>query len=107
MRSRALLAVVRLGFAGLAVFAITVQLVDLAAKGTLNPVNFFSYFTIQSNLIAVAALVLPAVATLAARGGQARRFDMLRGPPSCTWPSPAWSTGSCSRTRTSTRRSPG
>ena len=49
------LAVVRLAFAGLAVAAILFQLVDLASRGTLNPVNFFSYFTIQSNLIAVAS----------------------------------------------------
>jgi hypothetical protein len=70
------LAVARLGFAALAVAAIGFQLVDLASRGSLNPVNFFSYFTIQSNLIAIAALVLSAAATL---GGSTRRFDLLRG----------------------------
>src|SRR6478752_5121007 len=78
MRST-VIAVARLGFAALAIVAILAQLGDLASRGTLNAVNFFSYFTIQSNLIAIAALVLPAVAVLAARGAEARRFDMLRG----------------------------
>ena len=78
MRST-VLAIARLGFAALAIVAILAQLADLASRGTLNAVNFFSYFTIQSNLIAIAALVLPAVAVLAARGAEPRRFDMLRG----------------------------
>jgi hypothetical protein len=56
-----------------------VRFADVASRGTLNAVNFFSYFTIQSNLIAIAALVLPAVAMLVARGTEPRRFDMLRG----------------------------
>ena len=50
-RARAV-AVFRLFFAGLTVVAIVVQLISLAGKGTLNPVNYFSYFTIDSNLIA-------------------------------------------------------
>ncbi len=70
------LAVARLGFAGLAVYAIAVQFLDLASRGTLNPVNFFSYFTIQSNLIAIVALTLAALATLT---GGSRRYDLLRG----------------------------
>jgi len=56
----------RVGFALLALAAIVVQLLDLAGKGTLNPVNYFSYFTIQSNLIGVAAL-LTAVLVRASR----------------------------------------
>jgi hypothetical protein len=52
-----LLAILRVGFAVLAVAAILTQLLDLAGRGALDPVNFFSYFTIQSNLIAVAALL--------------------------------------------------
>lgn len=78
MRSTAL-GVARLGFAALAVVAILTQLLDLAAKGTLNPVNFFSYFTIQSNLIAIVALAVSGAALLAARSDEPRRFDMLRG----------------------------
>jgi hypothetical protein len=44
-------------FAGLTVVAIAVQLISLATKGTLNPVNYFSYFTIESNLIATGVLM--------------------------------------------------
>jgi len=51
----------RVFFAGLAVVAIVVQLASIAAKGTLNPVNYFSYFTIDSNLIAIGVLVAAAL----------------------------------------------
>jgi hypothetical protein len=47
------IAAYRVGFAVLTLLAIVVQFTDLAARGVLNPVNFFSYFTIQSNLIAL------------------------------------------------------
>lgn len=40
--SNRLLAAARIGFASLAVVAIVVQLLDLADKGILNPVNYFS-----------------------------------------------------------------
>jgi hypothetical protein len=65
----------RIGFGSLALAAIGYQLLELAARGTLNPVNFLSYFTIQSNLIGVAAL-------FAAAATGARRppwVDLLRG----------------------------
>lgn len=52
------LALTRGFFALLALVAIAVQMADLAGKGTLNPVNYFSYFTIDSNLIAVAVLLV-------------------------------------------------
>jgi hypothetical protein len=65
----------RVGFALLALAAIVVQLLDLAGKGTLNPVNYFSYFTIQSNLIGVAAL-LTAVLLRASRPPW---VDLFRG----------------------------
>lgn len=73
---RALLAILRIGFAGLAVAAIITQLLDLAGRGVLDPVNFFSYFTIQSNLIAVAALLW----TVAIPAEQwTRAHDLFRG----------------------------
>jgi hypothetical protein len=60
----------------LALIAIAVQLLDLAGRGVLNPANFFSYFTIQSNLIGVAVFLLGA-------SGWGRRqsagFDLVRG----------------------------
>jgi hypothetical protein len=63
-------------FAGLTVVAIATQLISLAAKGTLNPVNYFSYFTIDSNLIAIGVLLAGA----ASRGSDATpRLDLVRG----------------------------
>jgi hypothetical protein len=70
------LAVLRVAFAALAVVAILAQMLDLADRGVLNPVNFFSYFTIESNLIAVAALLWAAAAW---RGGPHPRLDFFRG----------------------------
>jgi len=68
-------ALCRAFFAIVALVAIAVQLTDLAGKGVLNPVSYFSYFTIDSNLIA-AAILLAGAAT--ARGSSAR-FDLFRG----------------------------
>ena len=75
MDKRQALALFRVVFASLAVMAILVQMLDLAGKGTLNPVNFFSYFTIESNLIAVAALLLAAATW---RGPRSANIDFFR-----------------------------
>jgi hypothetical protein len=53
------LRVARLATAAAALAAIVAQLKTLADAGALDAVNFFSYFTIQSNLIGIAALLLP------------------------------------------------
>lgn len=76
MERRAVVAAVRLGLVALALVAITAQLVDLALQGTLNSVNYLSYFTIQSSVIGMAALVTAAASWR--RGGGAS-IDMLRG----------------------------
>jgi hypothetical protein len=73
---RVVLGILRVAFAGLALAAILVQLRDLADRGVLSPVNYFSYFTIQSNLIAVAALL---VAAATWRGNRSRGIDLFRG----------------------------
>ncbi len=52
------LAVYRAAFAILVVAAIAAQLADLVSRGVFNFVGFFSYFTIESNLIGVAAFVI-------------------------------------------------
>ena len=57
MDGRKLINAYRLGFAILTVVAITAQAADLNARGVLVVQNFLSYFTIQSNLIAVAVFV--------------------------------------------------
>jgi hypothetical protein len=69
-------ALARAVFALLALAAIVVQLQDLAAKGVLNPVNFFSYFTIQSNLIGIAAFLAVAARW---RTGRTAALDLVRG----------------------------
>jgi hypothetical protein len=59
----------------LTLVAIGAQLLRTNEAGVLNPVNFFSYFTIQSNLIGAAVLLY-----LAVRGGQrSARVDWWRG----------------------------
>ena len=54
---------VRLATAAIAIVAIVVQAATLADAGRLDLVNFFSYFTIQSNVIGIASLLI-----LAGRG---------------------------------------
>ena len=69
------MAVCRAFFAAVALIAIAVQLTDLAGKGVLNPVSYFSYFTIDSNLIAAAILLVGA----ANAGRGSARLDLFRG----------------------------
>ncbi len=68
--------VYRLLFGVVALIAIAAQFSDLAVKGTLNPVNFFSYFTIESNLIGAVALLIGAARWWVARSPA---LDSLRG----------------------------
>lgn len=70
------IAAYRAGFGVLGVAAILTQLVDLAGKGVLNPVNFFSYFTILSNTFAVVVLLSGATVW---RNRRSVTIDMLRG----------------------------
>jgi hypothetical protein len=58
MDGRSAINAYRLGFAILTIVAIVVQAADLQARGVLVPQNFLSYFTIQSNLIAVAVFLV-------------------------------------------------
>ena len=68
--------VVRAGTALLAIAAIVVQAKVLADNNALNLLNFLSYFTIQSNIIGIAVLLL-----LAARapGPRPPWLELLRG----------------------------
>jgi hypothetical protein len=75
MRARPTLAAIRLGLACLGAIAVGAQLLALLGRGTFSPVNFFSYFTIQGNLVAIVALVLAVTASDASRA----RVDRLRG----------------------------
>jgi len=62
----------------LTLVAIGAQLKTTADAGVLNPVNFFSYFTIQSNLIGAAVLLYLAVRA----GDRSARVDWWRGAAS-------------------------
>ena len=61
MSRTSVVALCRAFFAGVVLVAIATQLISLAGEGTLNPVNYFSYFTIDSNLIAAGVLIAGAV----------------------------------------------
>lgn len=73
---RALIAAYRAGFAALTVVAIGAQLLDLAGRGKLDLLNYFSYFTIDSNLIAVAVFI---ACVAGWRRERSARLDFLRG----------------------------
>jgi hypothetical protein len=57
--------VLRGAVAALVVVAMIATVMDIASRGTLNPLNFFGYFTVQSNLILAAVYLLSAVAPTA------------------------------------------
>ena len=76
MARRSVIALYRLGFGLLTVAAIITQLVSLASSGTFDPVNYFTYFTILSNLIATALLLIGAARW---RSPRSPRLDFLRG----------------------------
>ena len=76
MERRTIIAGYRALFGVLALAAIAVQLIDLAGRGVLAPLNFFSYFTIQSNLIGAAVLLIGAARRSSPRSDT---FDFVRG----------------------------
>lgn len=58
-----LIAVLRAAVAVATIAAIVATTLDTASRTAINPVNFFGYFTIQSNIITSIALLLAALAT--------------------------------------------
>jgi hypothetical protein len=73
---RSVIPVYRLGFALLTIAAIVTQLVSLAQAGTLDAVNYLTFFTIDSNLIATALFLIGAARWRSARS---QTVDLLRG----------------------------
>ncbi len=63
-------------FALLGLSAIVTEIATLVERGYFNPLTFFSYFTIQSNILVVVTLLLSALAVAAAKG---RQLSVLRG----------------------------
>jgi hypothetical protein len=76
MDRRIFLLVYRLGFAVLTIAAIVTVAADLIARDRFVPANFFSFFTIQSNLIAVAVFLLGAARI---RREPSPGWDLVRG----------------------------
>lgn len=67
----------KLFFALLGFSAIVTEIATVVERGTFAPGNFFSYFTIESNVFAVSVLLLSAFAIAASR--KSKLVDMLRG----------------------------
>lgn len=62
-----LVATLRLVVVIVVVVAIVATFMDTAKRATINPFNFFGFFTMQSNIIAALALFLAALATFMGR----------------------------------------
>ncbi|HVA11418.1 MAG TPA: hypothetical protein VNG32_04630, partial [Candidatus Dormibacteraeota bacterium] len=67
MNKRKTLALVRLAFGALVIVAITAQLIYLDQHRVLYLVNFFSYFTILSNIFAALSLIISGLYLLRGR----------------------------------------
>jgi hypothetical protein len=67
----------RIFFALLGFSAIVTEIATISERGRFVPINFFSFFTIESNLFAVVILMISALALM--RGKQSKRTSMLRG----------------------------
>lgn len=67
----------KLVFGLLGFSAIITEMVALVERGTFNAANFFSYFTVESNLLAVLALLLGALVIYA--GKKNLWLDYFRG----------------------------
>ena len=74
-RGDLLLSVLRLGFAAAGVAAISYQASSLVAAHVFRPGNFFSFFTIQSNLLGITVL---AAAALVRRPERSQAFEIIR-----------------------------
>ena len=73
---RVVIPIYRLGFALLTAAAIVTQLVSLGQQGTLDPVHYFTYFTILSNIIATVVFLVGAARWRAPRSAT---LDLVRG----------------------------
>lgn len=77
MRSAKMIAIYRMLLSLLAFSALITQFVTRAQVKPFNPVNFFSFFTIESNILVAVILLLSSVGT--ATFGRSEQFGVLRG----------------------------
>ncbi len=71
-------AIVRLAVAAAGITAIVATFFDTASRTTINPFNFFGFFTMQSNIIFIVALLLTAAAAMRGRERTAK-LSLFRG----------------------------
>lgn len=76
MKKRTFVSLVRVALATLSFTAIITQMIEMLQAGK-SLVNFFSFFTIESNILAAALLLIAGVAGLA--GSKKNLFEYLRG----------------------------
>lgn len=57
--------------------AIVTEIAILVDRGVFNPVNFFSYFTVENNILMAITFLVSALAVAA--GKKSRALDVLRG----------------------------
>ncbi|MGG0723599.1 Pr6Pr family membrane protein [Bacillus mycoides] len=77
MRSAKMIAIYRMLLSLLAFSALITQFVTRAQVKPFNPVNFFSFFTIESNILVAVILLLSSLVT--ATFGRSEQFGVLRG----------------------------
>jgi hypothetical protein len=77
VKDKRMLAVYKITCGLLGLMAIVTEVVTLTARGTFVPVNFFSFFTVESNIFA--AVILIASGVLIGRKKQPSIVTMLRG----------------------------
>ncbi|MEK4707478.1 Pr6Pr family membrane protein [Bacillus sp. FSL R10-2780] len=77
MRSAKMIAIYRMLLSLLAFSALITQFVTRAQVKPFNPVNFFSFFTIESNILVAVILLLSSLGT--ATFGRSEQFGVLRG----------------------------
>ncbi|UOQ59591.1 Pr6Pr family membrane protein [Leucobacter rhizosphaerae] len=73
------LALARLAWGLATLAAIVATFVDAAARGPVNPFNFFGYFTIQSNVLLVLVALAAGIVGLVRPGVQPRWLVAARG----------------------------
>lgn len=76
MNKRRFILIYRFGFAALVLIAIGVQLADGMSRPHFNIVNFFSFFTIQANILAATLFVVSGV--MLARRKNSAHVDLMR-----------------------------
>jgi hypothetical protein len=77
IKMKKLLVPLKILFGLLGLSAVTTEIVTLVDLGKFNPANFFSFFTVESNLFAAVILIISAVLML--KNKSLKQFDLIRG----------------------------